>query len=179
MQAFNCRGGRPVIRWALDTALCLLGDSDPQRWAHTLGVVDRAKEVCAVFEGREGAILVASAYLNDVGYAPALRRTGAHQLDGALALQTCGEHRLAALVAPHSEAVLELELRGFGTELHGYAKEVSPVSDALTYCDLTTGPTGERVGALDRMGEVQRRYGEGVIVDALRAARPALLSAAS
>jgi hypothetical protein len=130
-------------------------------------------------EPEEAAILVACAYLHDVGYAQALRRTGAHQLDGALALRSCGEDRLAALVAHHSEAAFELEMRGLGTELSSYPKEVSPLSDALTYCDLTTGPAGERVAALDRMGEVERRYGEGVIIDALRAARPALLSAAS
>src|SRR5207247_11076024 len=50
--------------------------------------------------------------------------------------------RLARLVADHAEARFEIRLRGFGEQLAAYKREESWVSDALTYCDLTTGPTG-------------------------------------
>ena len=36
--------------------------------------------------------------------------------------------------------------------------------DALWYCDLTTSPDGEPVGAGDRIAEIKQRYGPGHIV---------------
>jgi hypothetical protein len=80
-------------------------------------------------------------------------------------------------VAHHSEARFEIRLRGFATELAAYEHEQSWVSDALTYCDLTTGPTGLPMTFEDRVAEVEQRYQEGEIVDALRQATPYLVAA--
>jgi hypothetical protein len=71
----------------------------------------------------------------------------------------------------------EIQLRGFGDVLAAYKREQSWASDALTYCDLTTGPTGLPMTFEDRVTEVEQRYGEGKIVDALRQATPYLLGA--
>src|SRR5512133_4176267 len=92
-------------------------------------------------------------------------------------VRSLGAERLARLVAHHSEARLEIWLRGFATELAAYEREQSWVSDALTYCDLTTGPTGLPMTFEDRVAEVEQRYGEGEIVDALQQATPYLLGA--
>jgi HD superfamily phosphodiesterase len=123
--------------WAAAEAerlLSPLGD----RWTHVRAVGECAREVSAVLDQEDRPYLVAAAYLHDIGYAPDLQRTGLHQLDGASYIRSLGAERLARLVAHHSEARFEIQLRGFATELATYEREESSVSDALTYCDLTT-----------------------------------------
>ncbi|HKO85927.1 MAG TPA: HD domain-containing protein [Actinomycetota bacterium] len=162
--------------WAAAEAerlLSPLGD----RWKHVRAVGECAREVNAVLDQEDGPYLVAAAYLHDIGYAPELQRTGLHQLDGASYIRSLGAERLARLVAHHSEARFEIRLRGFATELAAYEREQSWVSDALTYCDLTTGPTGLPMTVEDRVAEVEQRYGDGEIVEALRQATPYLRGA--
>jgi hypothetical protein len=162
--------------WAATEAerlLSPLGD----RWNHVRAVGECAREVSAVLDQEDRPYLVAAAYLHDIGYAPCLQRTGLHQLDGARYIRSLGAERLAHLVAHHSEARFEIRLRGFGEELAAYTREESWVSDALTYCDLTTGPTGLPMTFEDRIAEVEQRYGQGEIVDALRQATPYLVGA--
>jgi hypothetical protein len=162
--------------WAAAEAerlLSPLGD----RWKHVRAVGECAREVSAVLDHEDRPYLVATAYLHDIGYAPELQRTGLHQLDGASYIRSLGAERLARLVAHHSEARFEIGLRGFAPELAAYEREESWVSDALTYCDLTTGPTGLPMTFEDRVAEVEQRYGEGEIVDALRQATPYLVGA--
>jgi HD superfamily phosphodiesterase len=62
-------------------------------------------------------VLIAAAYLHDIGYAPTLARTGFHPLDGAVHLRELGEERLAGLVAHHSGAETEARLRGLAGQL--------------------------------------------------------------
>jgi hypothetical protein len=162
--------------WAASEAgrlLSPLGD----RWNHVRAVGECAREVSAVLDQEDRPYLVAAAYVHDIGYAPDLQRTGLHQLDGACHLRSLGAERLARLVAHHSEARFEIRLRGFAAELATYEREQSRVSDALTYCDLTTGPTGLPMTFEDRVAEVEQRYGDGEIVEALRQATPYLLGA--
>ena len=91
---------------ARDVAETHLAGSSPERWAHVRGVAARARLVASVLDPTEGAVLIAAAWLHDIGYAPALRRTGAHQLDGGAFLRDAGQERLAALVAHHTESPL-------------------------------------------------------------------------
>ena len=67
------------------------------RWAHVQGVVRQAQEVSAILPAEEREILVAAAYLHDLGYAPALAETGFHALDGARHLRALGHERLAGV----------------------------------------------------------------------------------
>jgi hypothetical protein len=162
--------------WAAAEAerlLSPLGD----RWKHVRAVGECAREVSAVLDQEDRPYLVAAAYMHDIGYAPDLQRTGLHQLDGARYLRSLRAERLARLVAHHSEARFEIRLRGSGSELAAYEREESWVSDALTYCDLTTGPTGLPMTFEDRVAEVEQRYGDGEIVDALRQATRYLVGA--
>ena len=50
------------------------------------------------------------------------------------------------------------------------------VADALTYCDMTTGPTGESLTLGQRLDDIERRHGSGsLVMQALRAAQPELV----
>ncbi len=171
------RAGHALVRWAAaESAARLrhLGD----RWLHVEGVAAKAAWVGHAFDGEDRALLVAAAHLHDVGYAPTLRVTGLHQLDGAAYLRSLGEERLARLVAHHSEARFEVELRGWGAELATYPRESSPVAAALIYCDLTTGPRGTSMFFEDRVADVFDRYGdESLVAEALRRSRPFLAQA--
>lgn len=117
--------------------------------------------------------LVAAAFLHDIGYAPTLASSGFHPLDGARFVRARGHERVAQLVAHHSGARHEAELRGF----RGYEDEFpyldSDLDRALTYCDLTTGPDGTRVTLSERVAEITTRYGaDHVVARAINAGLP-------
>ena len=92
-------------------------------------------------------------------------RTRGLTLDGARYLVSLGAPaRVVNLVARHSYAIREAELRGLGRRLAAFPDECGAVRDALWYCDLTTSPDGEPVRAGDRIAEIKQRYGVGHIV---------------
>jgi hypothetical protein len=163
-----------IVSWAAGesrTRLAPLGD----RWAHSRGVARRAQDIDRIVAEGDRDVLVAAAYLHDVGYAPELLRYDFHPLDGAHWLQSKGLDRLAGLVAHHTGASYEAEARGLTDELATFADERSLVTDALAYSDLTTGPTGECVTVAERLGEIERRYGPAsLVVRALNAANESL-----
>jgi hypothetical protein len=160
------------LEWAAAHAAELLSTL-PGRWLHTEGVVGRARRVSEAMAQDEGEMLLAAAYLHDIGYAPTLARTGFHPLDGAVHLRELGEERLAGLVAHHSGAEVEARLRGLADQLARFERESSDVADALTYCDVTTAPDGSVVGLEERLADVaDRRDADDPVVIALRLARP-------
>jgi putative nucleotidyltransferase with HDIG domain len=163
------------VEWAAHTAQTLLADTG-DRWAHVRGVAEKAERVRAVLSTLDGNDLVTAAWLHDIGYSPRVRSSGVHQLDGAAYLQRYGcDQRIVNLVAHHSQAHFEVEICGRASELERYAREESATVDALSYCDLTTSPTGDATSVEERLREVEARYGEGDIVTALRRAKPHLL----
>jgi hypothetical protein len=129
----------------------------------------------------EREMLIVAAWWHDLGYAPELRATGMHQLDGARHLANSGySNRLCALVAHHSAATFEAEERGLLGELQLWPREESPLADALWTADMTTGPTGKRVDYLHRFEEILSRYPtESVVARAMTRARPAIEAAIS
>jgi HD superfamily phosphodiesterase len=152
-----------LATWGAEQAgvrLAPLGD----RWARTQGVASRAREIATVVDPADRELLIAAAYLHDVGYAPELAAHGFHPLDGALWLREQGLDRLASLVAHHSAARFEAEAQGLASELGAFEDEQSVVSDALTYSDLTTGPRGERIRVAERLREIECRYGSDSLV---------------
>lgn len=167
-----------LAEWGRAAAAELLG-SLGARWQHTLGVARRAEAIAgSIGERGEGAVLVAAAYLHDVGRARGLAATGFHPLDGARFLRGLGQERLACLVANHSGARWEAELRGLGAALASFPPESSPVADALTYCDMTTGPHGEPLSLEERCAEIRGRYAENSeVVRSLDLAAPELREA--
>ncbi len=146
------------------------------RWRHVQGVVEKACSVSRILEEKDRLYLVAAAYLHDIGYAPTLKKTRFHPLDGANdVLQAFGNKRLASLVAYHSEAQFEAELRGYDQALHEFPRERSAVRDALTYCDMTTSPIGSNISFEERIADILHRYGnEDIVAQAIRQATPSL-----
>ena len=150
----------------------------PRRWLHVQGVARRAVQVAPSLTV-SGNTLVCAAWLHDIGYAPALAVTAFHPLDGARFLtETRASRRLAGLVAHHSCAALEAELRGMADQVAEFDDEDGAVRDALWYCDITTSPDGDPVEATERIAEIKHRYGPGHLVTRfITLATPDLLAA--
>ncbi len=138
-----------------------LADSLPGRWRHVRSVARRARWVARQLSLPDD--LVAAAWLHDIGYAPELVETGFHPLDGARYLRREGvDGQVVSLVAYHSCARIEAEVRGLGSKLASefpFPAADPLLTDALLYCDMTTGPNGDYVDPADRLVEIRGRYG--------------------
>lgn len=166
--------------WARALAKSLLAEPLPRRWAHSQAVGAQA-ETLAPLLGQETALLESAAWLHDIGYAPSLAYSGFHPLDGARYLRDVehADELLCRLVAHHSCAVIEAEERGLAAELAAeFALPPAHLSDALLYCDMTTGPSGERFDVEQRLAEIHSRYGnEDVVSRSIRRATPTIIAA--
>ena len=159
--------------WAEDLARKLLEIPLPRRWAHVRGVAARARTLDPIL-GEDAA------WLHDIGYSPELVETGFHPFDGARYLRDVPQANavLCSLVAHHSYAVIEAEERGLADELRREFPPASPaLSDALAYCVMTTGPSGNLVSVRDRLSEIRERYGpHSTVTRFMHKAEPCLLS---
>ncbi|MFE6920361.1 HD domain-containing protein [Nocardia sp. NPDC057663] len=144
----------------------------PRRLAHVEGVARQAERVADAVDDPE--LLVAAAWLHDVGYSPRIAVTGFHPVDGAEFLKEQGApHRLCALVANHSGAHVEARYRSIGLE---WPDERSTLRDALWWADMTTTPTGGTTDVRRRLAEVRERYGpDHVVTQTVTAAEPELV----
>jgi len=130
-----------------------------RRWAHVRSVARAAETLRATIDETDGPVLVAAAWLHDIGYAPDLALTRFHPLDGARYLRDEGwPERVVNLVAHHSGARFEAAERGLEVELSAFPLEDSPVMDALLMADLTTGPDGSKLRYRERIAEILSRY---------------------
>ena len=167
--------------WAEALAERLLAEALPDRWAHSRGVGLKARELRQL-AGEHADVLEAGAFLHDIGYAPSVRVTGFHPLDGARYLrdETDVPTLVCTLVANHTCAVVEAQGRGLDGPLTaefpvGEAPEPELVA-AITYCDLSVGPRGTATDAESRIAEILERYGPGdVVYQSIERARPLLL----
>lgn len=150
---------------AWETAGDLLATALPRRWAHSRGVCYRAGLIGPHVADGDGALLAQAAILHDVGYSPRIAVTGFHALDGARYLQSRGfDEHVVGLVAHHSCAMVEAELRGIGDQLGEFACAPARLTDALIFCDMTVSPDGQQVDADERIAEVVERYGHDSLV---------------
>lgn len=117
--------------------------------------------------------------MHDIGYAPDLVDTGFHAIDGGRYLRGIdAPDRLVNLVAHHSCATVEAELRGLSHELAEFTDEKTALRDALWWADLTTTPDGEPTSIEERATEIADRYGpDHVVPRFIRQAWPQLLGA--
>jgi hypothetical protein len=164
---------------AAETVRCRLASQLPRRWAHIQGVGRRATVAASIFDPGERSVLISAALLHDLGYAPDLAVTGFHPLDGARYLARIGTtERVVNLVARHSCAVKEAELRGLSDKLLAFADEETPLRDALWWADMTTTPDGEVTNVEQRFAEIEVRYGpEHLVTTFIRRARSELVGA--
>jgi len=129
------------------------------RWKHVQAVGSKAEHIAPAV-GAHAERLVAASWLHDIGYAPPVATTGFHPLDGADEIVRGGlPSRVAALVAHHSGAALEAQLRGLSSRMARYPDDRDAVRDALWACDMTTSPVGEPVDFEERLREIKERYG--------------------
>src|SRR5690242_19744204 len=98
--------------WAEKLAEQLLAEALPDRWAHSRGVGLKARSIRDI-AGEHADILEAAGFLHDIGYAPSVRDTGFHPLDGARYLRdrTKAPNLLCLLVANHTGGLIEAEER--------------------------------------------------------------------
>jgi hypothetical protein len=130
----------------------------PGRLTHVRGVAAAAGGLRGQFDAARGDCLVAAAWLHDIGYAPSVRSMGFHPVDGAAFARREGfDELVVSLVAFHSGAPAEARERGING-LSAFSAPPQQLLDALTFCDLTTGPDGSAVSPRDRLHEVLRRY---------------------
>lgn len=169
MTAVNSRAGAYSGRVFADEARELarrsLAEELPRRWAHVCAVAAKAESVAAEL-GLPRDVLVAAAWLHDIGYASEVKLTGFHPLDGARYLRSCGvDDQVVTLVAHHSCASVEADERGLETQLQKeFPAESGILADALVFCDMTTGPNGEQLGVDQRLTEIRDRYGPEDVV---------------
>jgi HD domain-containing protein len=168
-----------LVAWAFEHARELLGASLPRRWEHVQGVADRARVASPLFAAVDVHWLVAAGLLHDVGYSPMIAESNFHPLDGARHLRDLGvDGRLVALVAHHSCAFREAELRGLSAALTEWVDEETPLRDALWWADMTTSPDGQSVKFDERIREIQNRYGpQDLVTFFIRQAEPELRGA--
>ncbi|WP_181923875.1 HD domain-containing protein [Streptomyces inhibens] len=155
-----------LTKRAYGLAESLLSEPLPRRWAHSLGVAERARSLQSIL-GDDAGLMEAAAVLHDVGYSPRIASSGFHPLDGARFLrdQEGLDERVVRLVAHHSYALLEAEERGLREELAGeFELERPELVDALIFCDMTTTPDGGHTTSDARVSEIVSRYGPDTIV---------------
>lgn len=168
-----------LAEWAAGDSQRLLRTEPVGRQLHTRTIGRKAASLARQL-GRDGGVLTAAAYMHDIGYSCQLRRTGFHPLDGALYLRDCGHNRLAGLVAHHSASRYAADLLGWTERLRLFPWENSLLTDALTYCDMTTDLNGQEVSLDERLKRVTDRYGRGhPVVQALDRAEPSLRASVS
>jgi HD domain len=164
--------------WARAIAHDLLATELPRRWAHTQGVAAKARRMPAAIPDEPGT-LEAAAWCHDIGYSLALVDSGFHPLDGARYLRDVvdADGIVCRLVAHHSCATVEADERGLAKDLLAeFPPPPAELLDALTFCDMTTGPDGGSVSIDDRIADILDRYDAHHVVNrSVRQAAPLLI----
>ena len=138
-------------------------DDGGRRWQHTRAVAARAAEALPLLPPEQGPLLLAAAWLHDVGYSPRVARSGFHPVDGAAYVRVHLPTRaVAGLIAQHSGARFLADARGLNHLMHPFARReywTGVLPDALTWADQTTGPDGRPVTVEERLAEMLDRHG--------------------
>ena len=149
----------PLVSTAAKLASTMLKPT-PDRLRHTKGVAARAEFLATALDKDQGSVLVAAAWLHDLGYVKKLHDTGFHPIDGARYLEHSGwPPKVYNLVAHHSGARFLASALGLDSQIGRYAFVADPVSDALTVADQSTGLRGELTTIEDRLADQLRRHG--------------------
>ena len=146
---------------AQELAYALFGETTG-RWPRKVAVARWAEELVDTIGDDDPDVLIAAAWLLDTGDADAARECGLPVLDGARYLaRRDWPRRICGLVAHHAGAGLVARVAGLQYELATFGEECSPLSDALTYADLTVGPDGGWVSVRQRLGDLLHHRGPG------------------
>jgi len=170
----------PLVRDAQTLAQSLLAD-DPDRLAHVRGAGMLAGMVAGALRLDQPELVVAAAWLHDVGYSPAIARTGFHPLDGALFLAREGwPEEVVFLVAHHSHAAVVAPYYGVEPHMALFEHVTGLADDLLTFSDLRAGPNGLGADPRDRVEDMRRRHVDRTFVpEGIREARYRMLLTAA
>lgn len=137
----------------------------------------RVLEAVPLVEPEWRAALVDAAWLHDVGYSRDASVVGFHPLDGARWLRQQGwSDQVTRLVAWHTHAEQEAELRGVARYDEEFARPPEFVGSVLTWADLTSSPDGAACEAEQRLEQILETYPAGSLVhEATRASWTLLL----
>ncbi|SIJ22307.1 metal dependent phosphohydrolase [Mycobacteroides abscessus subsp. abscessus] len=134
-------------------------EGSAQRCSHTRMVAIEARRLSAILVPGVADLIVAAAWLHDVGYSNSWQDTGFHPLDGARAAERLGfPLAVVELVAHHTGARYEALERNLSEQLSSYSTPPQAWLSILNCADLTTGPHGAPVTAAERIDEVLQRY---------------------
>lgn len=151
--------GDELVSWAVSVAAGLLTPLG-NRWRHTVTAARHAEQLTHRVPPADRPLLLAAAWLHNIGCAPVLAATGFHPLDGALAVTdgTDGTPaRLAGLVAHHTAG--ETPPGGLTRHLARYPREHDAVAELLAYAVLTASPTGRTVTVAERLDDITDPHG--------------------
>ena len=148
-----------LVEEAADLTRYILA-ADPERLRHSEAVAVRARLMTAAVADDQAAFLVAAAWLHDIGYAPGLKETGFHPLDGARHLRATGwPPAMCDLVAHHSGSRFVATVRELDDEIGEFAFQEDHLTDALTVADQTAGPHGLQMTVEERIRDMLDRHG--------------------
>jgi len=162
----------PLVRDAHMLAKSLLAD-DPRRLAHVRGAALIAGMASGALRVDQPETVVAAALLHDIGYAPAVARTGFHPLDGALFLAREGwPESVVLLVGHHSHAVLLAPYYRVHNAMALLDRVPGQAEDIITFSDLRAGANGMGAAPRDRIDDMRRRHADRLFIPAdIREAR--------
>jgi hypothetical protein len=167
-----------LAEWAVSFAEELIAPTLPERWAHDLAVIAKARRFAAGLGEEDADALIAAAALHDVGFAPAAIDCAFQPLDGARHLAGAGvPMRICALIANCVSARVEGRLRGFGEAYGDLPDEKGPVRDALWAACITTDSSGGDIDVDERIDLWPSRYPEPVVIEFVALAREPLREA--
>ena len=139
---------------------CRVLSGNPERIRHSAAVAARAAALRGAVAPGQADLLIAAAWVHDIGYATALQDTKFHPLDGARFLRFIGwEPLLCNLVAHHSGSRFVAAVKGLDAALDEFDFTEDPLSDALTIADQTIGPNGLPCSVEERMSDMLQRHG--------------------
>lgn len=136
----------------------MLLQHDPQRLAHVAGAARAAEYACHRLTRVPVDLVIAAAWLHDIGYTPTLAATGFHPLDGARYLRQGGwDDMVVRLVAHHSHSALMAPHFEVADEMATFAPVEGLVADTLTFADVVAGADGKGSTVEDRIADLRAR----------------------
>lgn len=149
-------GGRQATR-AQALARTLLRH-DPRRLNHSAGAARAAAYAALSLRTVSADVVIAAAWLHDIGYAPDLVETGFHPVDGAAFLRDDGwDDQIVRLVAHHSFSRVTAAFYGADTALSRFAPVDGLICDVLTFADSVAGADGTGATMGERIDEIRQR----------------------
>lgn len=152
-------GGGDIRQRAEDLARRFLAQELPRRWEHTCGVARQVEQLAVDLPEKQKSILIAAAWLHDIGYSTLLVQNEFHPIDGArYAALTKFPAAVVSLIAYHTGAEVEAEERGLSTLLLQIPRPPAGLLEILSCADLCTSPDGKPVDPARRVQEILARY---------------------